>query len=283
MMRPNVKLALTAALVAMTIGQAAQAEEFIPSGEERFKFFAGGVLARIDSSVGIDGTASTGSEVDLEADGAGKSANNFILGAQWRVGSRHRISGMYFTTRKQRSVSFDQTVTIGDDTLVPPTTLDSDARNRFLLADYRYSFVKNKDVELAGLLGAYVNKFTIDLSGSATVQNNVNGTITNTTRSVEYNPGVTVPMPLIGASIDWFVTPRFTLGGSLSGLKAKIGDIDGSIYVATVSAEYMFTRNIGGGVAYMHADLDVDVNKQNFVGQVNWKNDNLLAYLLAKF
>lgn len=282
-MSRHFRIALALGIVGAGTAAPALAEEMIAPGEERVKAYAGGVLAWIDSGVGVNGTVSNGSIIDLEGSGPDKRANNFILGAQWRVGSRHRISGMYFTTRKERSLSFNQSVTIGDDTLVPPTTLASDARNRFLLADYRYSFVKNEDVELAGVLGAYINKFTIDLTGTATVQNNVNGTITSTSRAVAYSPGVTVPMPLIGGSIDWFVTPRLTLGGSLSGLKAKIGDIDGSIYVAMVSAEYMFTRNIGGGLSFMHADVDVDVTKRTFQGQLDWKNDNLLAYLLVKF
>lgn len=282
-MRRNLKLAMTTVLATVALAAPAQAEDFIPGGEDRIKIVAGGVLAWIDSGVGVNGTASTGSIIDLEGPGVDKKANNFILGAQWRVGSRHRISGLYFTTRKQRSVSFNQTVTIGDDTLVPPATLASDARNRFILVDYRYSFVKNQDVEIAGVLGAYINKFTVDLTGTATVQNNVAGTITTTNRAVEYRPGVTVPLPLIGASIDWYATPRLTLGGSLSGLKAKIGDVDGSVFVAMVSAEYMFTRNIGGGVSFMHADLDVDVTKKNFNGTLNWTNDNLLAYVVVKF
>lgn len=282
-MRRNLKLALAAFVSAMAAGGPAQAEDLIPGGEERFKIIGGGVLAFIDSSVGINGTATDGSIIDLETPGLGKDANNFMLGATWRIGSRHRVSGMYFTTRKQRSVSFNQQVTIGDDTLIPPATLTADSRNRFLLADYRYSFVKNKDVELAGMLGAYINKFTVDLEGTATVQNNVNGQITTTSRAVAYNPGFTVPMPLIGGSVDWFATPRFTLGASLSGLKAKVGDIDGSIYVVTASAEYMIKRNIGLGLAYMHADLDVDVTKPNFNGELNWKNDNILGYVVLKF
>lgn len=134
------------AVAVAAFAQPALASEPIPGGEERFKIVAGGVLAFINSSVAVDGTTSIGSNIDLEGPGIDKKANNFILGAQWRVGSRHRISGLYFTTRKQRSVSFNQSVSIGDDTLVPPATLASDARNRFLLADYRYSFVKNNNL-----------------------------------------------------------------------------------------------------------------------------------------
>jgi hypothetical protein len=282
-MRQGFTFVLTAVGAGLALASPARAEEMIPGGGEEFKIIGGAVLARIDTSVAVDGTVSEGSDIELEGPGADKDANSFIVGAQWRVGSRHRISGLYFTTRNERSVSFDQSITIADDTLVPPTTLNSVARNRFLLADYRYSFVKNEDVELAGVIGAYVNKFTIDLTGTATVQNNTAGTITNTTRSVEYRPGVTVPMPLIGASIDWFATPRLKLGGSLTGLKAKIGDIDGSVYVASVSAEYMVTRNFGAGLSFMRADLEVDVNKDNFKGELNWRNDNLLGYIVIKF
>lgn len=278
-------LSVAVAFVTLGVGSAsaAQAEELIPGGEEKFKIVAGGVLAWIDSSVGVNGTTGTGSVIDLDGPNSDKSANNFILGAQWRMAPRHRLSALYFTTRKERTLSFDQTITIEDDTLVPPTTLSSEARNRFIFATYQYSFVRNKDVELAGLIGAYINKFTVDLAGTATVQNTNNGVTSTVTRSVAYDPGFTVPLPLIGGSIDWFATDRLTLGASLSGLKAKIGDVDGSVFVATASVEYMFTRNIGGGLSFMHANLDVDVTKKNFNGQLDWKNNNLLAYVLVKF
>jgi hypothetical protein len=282
-MQASLKIGIAATLLAGTAGQAARAGEFIPGGEEHIRIFVGGVLARIASSVAVDGTVSNGSLVDLSGPGASKNANNFILGAQWRVGSRHRISGLYFTTKKDRSLSFDRSITIGDDTLVPPTTLDTSARNRFLFATYQYSFVKNENIELAGQLGAYLNKFTVDLTGTANITNTSNGTSTTTRRAVSYQPGVTVPMPLIGGTIDWFVTPRFTVGAGLSGLKAKIGDVNGSVFVATASAEYMVTRNVGVGVSYMHSKLDIDVAKTNFNGHLNWKNDNILAFALLKF
>jgi hypothetical protein len=88
---------------------------------------------------------------------------------------------------------------------------------------------------------------------------------------------------MVGASIDWFVSPRLTLSGNLAGLKAKIGDVNGSVFVATASAEYMIWRNVGAGISYMHADLDVKVTQPRFVGKVKWKNDNALAYVLLKF
>lgn len=259
----------------------AQADEMIPGGQEKWKFTVGGIVARIDSGIGVDGTTQNGTLIDLGAGPGKKEATSFLLGAQWRIADNHRLTGLFFNTSRNRSLSFDKSVTIGEDTLVPPTTLASRSKNNFLFVTYEYSFVRNEDVEIAGLLGAYLNKFSVDLSGTANVRNS--GGTTTVTRTVDYRPSVTVPMPLVGASIDWFATPELTLGASLSGLKAKIGDVDGGVYVAMVSAEYMFTRNLGAGLAFMHTDADVDVTKKNFVGSIDWKNDNLLLYATVKF
>jgi hypothetical protein len=263
------------------LAQPALAADLIPGGQEHVKLTLGGIVARIDSGIGIDGATNNGSILDLEGPAGKKEIGNVFFGAEWRVASRHRISGIFFSTKKDRQLSFNQSVTIGDDTLVPPATLASESKNQFIFATYQYSFVKNDDVELSGLIGAYVNKFSADISGTATVSNS-NGT-TTINKALAYRPEVTVPLPLIGASVNWFASPRVTLGASLSGMKAKIGDVDGSVYVATVSAEYMITRNIGAGVSYMHTDADVDITKNNFVGTIDWKNDNLLAYVLLKF
>ena len=268
-------------LLATVAAAPARAEDFIPGGEEQFKFTIGGVLASINSSIGIDGATNNGTLIDLNGPTGNKNATSVVLGATWRPASNHRISGMFFQTKKTRSLAFGQTVTIGDDSLVPPTTLATTAKNRFLFATYEYSFVKKNDIEIAGLLGAYLNKFSADLTGTATVKNSIGTTTVN--KTVDYRPSVTVPMPLIGASLNWHASPQITLGTSLSGLKAKIGDVDGSVYVVTASAEYMFTRNFGAGLAYMHANANVDINKRSFVGTIDWKNDNVLLYATAKF
>ena len=277
-MRRSLKILLAGAVM---LAAPASADDMIAGGADKWKFTLGGIVSRIDSGIGIDGTTNNGTVIDLDGGPGNKEAASFLLGAKWRVADNHRVGGLFFRTSKDRTLSFNQSVTIGDETLIPPTTLTAESNNNFLFVTYEYSFVKNADVEISGLLGAYLNKFSANLSGTANVRSS-NGT-TTITKTVNYQPSVTVPMPLIGASIDWFVSPNFILGGSLPGLKAKIGDVDGGVYVATVSSEYMFTRHFGAGLAFMHTDADVDVTKKNFVGSIDWKNDNLLLYATLKF
>jgi hypothetical protein len=271
-----------AALIAVSaLAQPVLAGDLIPGGEEKFKITLGGILANIDSGIGLDGTTSNGTVLDLDGINSNKKVANVVFGAQWRPGSRHRIGAMYFSTKKDRSVSFDQPITVGDDTLIPPTTLNSTSKNKFIFGTYQYSFVKKPTLEIAGLLGAYVNKFSAEISGTATVSNSSGVTTVN--KTVDYKPSVTVPMPLIGASVDWYISPAFSVNGSLSGMRAKIGDVDGSVYVATVGSEYMFTRNFGAGLTFMHTRANVDVTKKTFNGRIEWKNDNLLLFALLKF
>jgi hypothetical protein len=276
------KIALRSTLAAMPLAlvlmaPAARAADFIPGGEEQFKLTAGGVLASFDSNVSLNGTTDDGVPIDLGGDGRSKRANNFVLGAQWRFLGRSRLTGLYFTTKKERSVTYNNSITVDDTTYDPPITLDATTRNTFIFATYEYSFVKKDNIEIAGLIGLYLNKFKVDVSGTAQGEN---GPVSG---AINYNPSATVPMPLIGASLDWYITPQFSVQGSLSGLKAKIGNIDGSVYVATVGAEYMFTRNLGLGLSFMHTRANVDVTKDNFDGSIDWTNNNFLFYAVAKF
>jgi hypothetical protein len=78
-----------------------------------------------------------------------------------------------------------------------------------------YAFVKTPDVEIAGVLGLSASRFTFDLAAT---------TVEATPRAFINSSSTTLPLPLVGASLDWYAAPRLLLGTSLTGLKAKIGD-----------------------------------------------------------
>lgn len=276
-------LRVAAPLALMVAGQAAMADENYLTTDNQFKLVVGGILANFDASVGINGTTDNGTPIDLSSGNGKKNAGNVFFGAEWRFLNRNRLSGIYFTTKKKRSATIDRTITIGDDTIEPPIELESNTRNQFIFVTYQYSFVRQSDLEIAGLIGLYANKFNFDLSGTGQFTTGTGGSTVTTSKDFSYSPGTTVPMPLIGASIDYYFMPQWSVRGSLSGLKAKIGDVDGSVWVATVGTEYMFTRNFGLGLQYMHTDVDVDVTKKTFNGSIDWKNNNFLFYALAKF
>src|SRR5262249_44787101 len=137
------------------------------------------------------------------------------------------------------------------------------------------SFLKTDDYEVAGLLGIYGGRFefNVDVTGNE----HPNPQTLSTTASTS------VPLPLIGATVDWYLNPRWKISGAVSGLKAHIGDVDGTALVAGASTEYMLVRNLGVGVRYMYTDVDVDVNKSSFNGHATWRMNSVSLYAKMMF
>ena len=108
-------------------------------------------------------------------------------------------------------------------------------------------------------------------------------TILHDTGTLNTSTSTTVPLPLIGASVDWYINPRWKVSAGVEGIKANIGDVDGRAIVAAASTEYIFTRNLGAGVRYMYSDLSVDVTKSSFDGHVTWRMNSFSLYAKMMF
>jgi len=128
---------------------------------------------------------------------------------------------------------------------------------------------------VAGALGFYGGQFKYSLNASGIRQGNPLNI--NTTAST------TVPLPLIGLTLDWYIDPRWKVSANVAGIKAHIGNVDGSTIVAGAATEYMLARNLGLGLAYMYSDVSADVTKSNFNGNLGWKMNGVRAYGQLKF
>ena len=92
-----------------------------------------------------------------------------------------------------------------------------------------------------------------------------------------------MPLPLIGATVDWYVNPQLKLSAHLAGIKADISDVDGSVLVVGGAVEYMLVRSLGVGLRYMYSDVDVDVNKSRFNGSTTWRMNSVSLYAKLLF
>jgi hypothetical protein len=261
-------LALAAATPALAAG------DVIKGGEETFKITVGGLIGSTDPSVGLNGTADDGTLIDFGANGGG-SVSALVVSGDWRFARKHRVSALWYGTSRSNTFSLADDVIIGDTTIPAGASLTPRVRNSSFFVNYRYSFVKNDNVEIAGLLGLYGTNFRFDITAA--------GFPGEPNRTFERDASTTLPLPLIGASLDWYITPRWTFGTTLSGLAAKIGDVRGSTWVFTASTDYMILKNFGVGIAYMHSVIDADVTKDNFNGSINYTTNNFLLYGVVKF
>lgn len=270
-MRYNLALATFALAVATP---ALAAGDYIKGGEETFKFTAGGLIGSTDPSVEFNGSLIDGTPIDFGANG-GKSVSSFAISADWRFARKHRVSALWYGTNRSTTYTLANDVIIDDTTIPAGASLTPELKNDFFFVNYRYSFVKNDNVEIAALLGLYGANFRFDVTAV--------GVPGQPGQTFSRNTSTTLPLPLIGLSLDWYIMPRWNAGASISGLSAKIGDIKGSTWVFTASTDYMIFKNFGVGLAYMHTVIDADVTKTSFNGNINYTTNNFLFYGVVKF
>ncbi len=271
-------LVLAAPLIAGPAVASAQdffSQNLIKPGTETFTLNLGGILNQFDTRMRVNGQTTTGTDINLENNGMKDTQSSFFAAGTWRFAARHRLDADYFSAKRSGSRTYSDSITIGDNTYPLGATVSASSETQFFLADYRYSFMKTDSVELAGALGFYGGHFKFNADAVATGS--------GTSRSSSTSVSTTVPLPVVGATLDWYASPRLKLSGFAEGMKANIGDVDGSIFVTGAAAEYMFARNLGAGLRYMYSEVDVDVTKTNFNGNVNWRMNSVSLYAKLLF
>ncbi len=270
-----------AGLAGLGMAMAAQAAhaEVDPSyggqGTDKFTLSAGWVFTDLGGSLSLNGTTASGTDIGFNPDGAGASTSSFLASANWRVANHHRVSLLWYQTKRDTSYTTQNDIQIGNEFIPAGATASIELKNNYFFGTYRYSFIKKDNLELAGLLGLYGSNLKFNFAAS--------GYPGNPTRNFSTSEGTTLPLPVIGGSFDWYISPRWTAGTSLSGMKAKIGDIDGSIWVLTASTDYMLFHNFGVGLSYLHTNIDVDVTKSTYNGNVGINTNSFLIYGVVKF
>jgi len=257
------------------LAQDLMSQDFIKGGDEILTLDLGGIFNQFNTTVRLDGQGVRGDNINLENDGLKKNLSSFEASGTWRFLSRNRIDVLYFQANRTGTHTTDREITIDGNVIPVNFALDAQAKDTFLFADYRFSFLKTEAVEVAGALGFYGGQFKYSLNASGIRQGNPLNI--NTTAST------TVPLPLIGLTLDWYIDPRWKVSANVAGIKAHIGNVDGSTIVAGAATEYMLARNLGLGLAYMYSDVSADVTKSNFNGNLGWKMNGVRAYGQLKF
>jgi len=241
----------------------------IPQGGETFKINLGGMLQRFDSGLRLDGSQGRSSEFDLEDIGAERSKGTFWGEATWRFASRHRLGLQVFTSRRQNTHAISENLVIEDRDIPVNTVLTTESESTFFVANYQYSFIKSENLEISGLFGLYTAQLRFRFGATQPL--------------VDIDRKATAPVPVLGAGISYYVSPRWTVSGFGEGLKVKSGDLDGWVLNAGVSTDYMFTRHFGVGIGYNITSLRVDVAESDFNGRITWTTQGAIAYGQLRF
>lgn len=258
-------------IVAAGTALSAQADEdLIRQGEERFKLNLGTILNDNDTTVRIDGPQRRGVEFGLEGiGGLQRDVSSVLASGTWRFAPNHRVGFQSFSVNRRTEKVIDRDLVIDDKTIPAGTALNTEMKTQFLIANYQYSFIRKEHVELSGLAGIY----------GARLKFNFNSTNPPTSKETNF----TAPLPVVGAGLDTFINPRWTVSVFAEGLLVQYKGIKGTVQYSGLSTDYMLTKHWGAGLGYSFSGLSVEAQNGGYTGSLDWRTRSLFAYLQARF
>ncbi len=239
---------------------------------ERFSINLGGFVAGLKSDI-IIGSKQVGLGLALNLENAlGLESSIWVLRgeAEYNFGKRRRSVarfGYFGYFRVARKV-LESELEIGDEIYPIGTELNSHFNFQIFKGTYDYAFYMDQRVRL----GIGIGLFIMPISFSTAAFN---------------NPGVkatfTAPLPVLGISTDFAISPKFHLKQSIEFLYLEFSNFKGVLTDLNIPIEYNPWRHFGFGFGLDTYDLNITVSKDSnidldFIGSVETSFTGLLLY-----
>jgi hypothetical protein len=219
-----------------------------------------------------------GTPIDAERTLGLHEADRFRLDAYWRFTKHQRLRVAYFEADRHATKTIDQTLQYGNVTF--PVNASVSTQNNASIAElfYEFDFLVLENFSLGVDLGVHNIDFGMKLSATTNVPGMTPSTVT-----VSQNASADGPLPMIGMSAIWRVSPQFYFTASAQGLKVTVNPYSGSFqdYGGTVVWQPFKHFGIGGG--YDLFLLDAGVNKSSFNGHLTWRYSGPRAFISGSF
>lgn len=173
----------------------------------------------------------------------------------------------YFGNRVTRTRTLDRELAWGDYTFQANATLNAHTTLGIYELSYEYAFLRRPTFELGFGAGVHTMDISIKLSGQATVTDQ-NGNTSAASFSTS-NSHLPAPLPVLGLHATWAVTPKILIEPAVQVLKVNFDGFSGHWTDLRLAANWMFSRHFGLGVGYDYFDVNVDVHKPRFNGNLS--------------
>lgn len=253
------------------------------AGEDRmlddFAVEFGLFSSNIDANLRANGATDSGSRLDLHRDlGVPDSKSLPYVELTWRPWRRHEFTFNYYhndeTQHRElaRDIDFQGNHYIADALVTTKFATDTYG------IGYRYWAWIGDDAAFGLYAGLQSYSVSLKLTGTVEVVG-ADGSVEGT-RTVTSKASTDIPDPYIGLSYRYQINDwaRFIADGGA--FKAKLGDIDATLYNANLGVEMLPWEHVGVVVQYSYNKIDADLTKNRFEGNFNARFSGL--QLLAK-
>lgn len=251
--------------------------------DERYHLSIGSNLEVYNTELTINSGNRPANNIDLENDlGFANPVNELWVSAWYRVGDLHRISMTYTPLSRSTQITSAKDVVINGTTISAGAEISAKTTTDIIDFSYIYSFHKSPTLELGISAGIYwlLNSTAIRASGQIQSENEDAPSFVNDYFS---DQKLQAPMPLIGASAIYEITPNWRTYAAIRYLSIQVNDIDGKISSVELGTEYYFNENWGAGLSLSYFDLQVNVARLLTDTTLNWAHNGVQAYVTFKY
>ena len=177
--------------------------------------------------------------------------------------------GYYNLSRMAENTIITEQIQFGDELISAQGIVDSTFETEVIKAVLAISFINDGSTEIGISLGGNIIFLNAEVYAD----------VLNSTNDISESIEETVPLPLVGAYMNFTVAPGLLFKGSFQFVAVAIDEIDGSASDFRAVMEYYPLKNLGFGAGINLLSIDVEVNTTDFTGSFNYKYTGLVGYI----
>ena len=240
--------------------------------DTKFSISIGVFLTDRDSTTRVDGTAGMddGTPVDLEGDlGLHRSDSVFRIDGYYRFNQKHRLDFSAFDLSRTASKDIEKDIE-WNDTLFP---IDTTVNSNFDLAIYKlaytWSFMRRDKGFLGLTAGLYIADFGMRLEAE-------------TIAALE-SESLTAPLPVIGLRGQYDFTEKLSFRASAEIFALEYEEYSGSLYDIYAGLDYQFFKHVAIGIGINAVEINIEISKDRFDGDLDWRYDGGMLFYKFDF
>lgn len=239
-----------------------------PTGE-RFRVGASVFFPSLDTRVAAsDRQGLVGTEIEFERDlGLSDSKSTFLAVAKWRMFKRHTLALNYFSLNRSGSQISGATINFGGEVFSASLPIQAFFDITALEVNYRYSILFDEKKDWYIGVGLALQDLGFGLQGTDAGSP---GTII--TERVE----TAAPLPTLRTGFTYALAENWLIGIDVGYLAVELDlddneKFDGSVWNSSIGIRWQAFNNVAFDLAYSDFRVDVEYEKRDLLGEVDYK------------
>lgn len=271
------RLAKRFGLVLLVASPVTYADEVPNLLTDDFQISIGTFGIKSEPTVKLRGDVGDGDKVDFGRTLGGGDVFRARADVQWRFTERQKVHFGAFGLNQSKSKVLDRDIEWGDEIYPVNAKVEFSSDFWVIQAVYDYSFLRRENYEVGASIGVHWTS----VSAAIKLKLDVNGNPVTDSRSE--SASVDLPLPVVGVRGQWKLPYDFWLEGSAQYFALSIDEYDGNLQDYRVFLTWQPRKWVGVGVGYERFTVNVDVNKKNFDGSLDWTYDGPIIFYSVSF